>query len=98
MEDMVITWVNTEDDRDIVDAIVDEELENIDDVSAMDIDVYDEDCKEEDISLKDQKYTHLEAMEAMDVMRSYTTENVFPLEMLAAWIHVIGLQSIKCSK
>ena len=43
MEDMVSTWVNIEDDREIVDAIFDEDLENIDDVSAIDIDVYDDD-------------------------------------------------------
>ena len=46
--------VKIEDGRYIVDAIVDEELENIDDVSAMDIDVYDDDGEEEDVSLKDQ--------------------------------------------
>ena len=44
MEDMVNTWVNIEDDREIVGAFVDEELENIDDVSEMDIDVYDDVC------------------------------------------------------
>ena len=49
-------------------------------MSAMDIDVYDDDCEEEDISLKDQEYTHIESMEAMDVMRSYMTANAFPLE------------------
>ena len=79
MEDMVSTWVNIEDDRDIVDAIVDEQLENIDDVSEINIDVYDDDCEEVYISLKDQKYTHLDTMEAMDVMRYYMTENAFPL-------------------
>ena len=47
------------------------------DVSAMDIDVYDDDCEEEDISLKYQKYAHLEAMEAMDVMVYYMKENSF---------------------
>ena len=41
----------------------------------MDIGVYDDYCEEEDISLKVQKYTHLEAMEAIDVMRSYMTKN-----------------------
>ena len=40
-EDMVITWVNIEDYGEIVDAIVDEDLENLDDVSTTDIDVYD---------------------------------------------------------
>ena len=49
MEDMVITWVKIEDDREIVDGIFDGDLEIIDYVSAMDIDVYDEDCEEEDI-------------------------------------------------
>ena len=44
------------------------------------IDVYDDDCEEEDISLKDKKYTHLETMEAIYVMRSYMTSNYFPLE------------------
>ena len=39
-EYMVSTWVNIEDYRDIVDAIVDKELKNIDNVSSMDIDVY----------------------------------------------------------
>ena len=62
MEDVVSTWVEIEYDREIVNAIVDEELENIDDVSAMNIDVYDDDYEEEDISLKDQKCTHLDAM------------------------------------
>ena len=76
---MVSTWVIIEDDRDIVDAIVDEKLENPDDVSAMNIDVYDDDFEKEDISLNDQNYTHLEAMESMDVMRSYMTANYFPL-------------------
>ena len=66
----------------IVDNISDEELENIEKVSSMDIDDYDDDCEEKDISLKDQNYTHLEAMEFMDVMRSYMTENAFPLENL----------------
>ena len=37
MEYMVGTWVNIEDDRDIVYAIVDEELENLYDVSEMGI-------------------------------------------------------------
>ena len=45
----------------------------------MDIDVYDDYIEEEDISLKDQKYTHLEAMGALDIMRSYMTANTFPL-------------------
>ena len=80
-EDMVSTWVNIEDDREIVDAIVVEELKNHDDVSAMDIDVYNDDFEVEDISSKDKNYTHLEAMEAMDGMRSYMTENAFPLEI-----------------
>ena len=30
--------------------------------------------------IQGQKYTHLEAMEVMDVMRSYMTANTFPLE------------------
>ena len=34
----------------------------------MDIDIYDDDCEEEDISSKEQKYTHLDVMEEMDVM------------------------------
>ena len=46
---MVSRWVNIEDDREIFYSIVDEELENIGDVSAMDIDVYDDDCEEEDV-------------------------------------------------
>ena len=41
MEYMINTWVRIKDDREIVDAIVDEELGNIDDLSEMDIDVYD---------------------------------------------------------
>ena len=69
MEDIVSTWVIIEDYREIVDTIFDEELKNIYDVSEMDIDVYDDDCKEECISLKEKHYTHLESMEAMDVMR-----------------------------
>ena len=69
MENTVGTWVNIEYNRESVDAIFDKKLENIDDVSAMVIDVYDDDCEEEDISLKGKKYTYLEAMEAMDVMR-----------------------------
>ena len=81
IEDMVSTWVNIVYDREIVDAIVDEELENLDDVSAIDIDVYDDYCEEEYISLKDQKYTHLEAMESMDVMRSYMKAYYFPIEI-----------------
>ena len=44
MEDMVSTWVNTEDDREIVDVFVDEEFEKINYVSAMDIYVYGDDC------------------------------------------------------
>ena len=32
------------------------------------------------MSLKDQKYTHIKANEAMDVMRSYMTDNTFTLE------------------
>ena len=52
MDDMVSTRFNIEDDREIFDAIVDEELENIDDVSEIDIDVYDDYCEEEDTSLK----------------------------------------------
>ena len=56
-------------------------MENIDDVSAMDIDVYDDDCEEKDISLKYQNCIYLKAMKAMDVMRSYTTENAFLLEI-----------------
>ena len=32
MEDMVSTWFNVEDDREIVDTIFDEGLENLDDV------------------------------------------------------------------
>ena len=40
MGDMVITWVNIEDDREIVDAIFDEDLKNIGHVSTMYIDVY----------------------------------------------------------
>ena len=44
MEDMVSTWVNIEYDREIVDSIVDEELENLDDVLEMDIDVFDDYC------------------------------------------------------
>ena len=43
----VSTWVNIEDRGETVDSIFDEELENIDDVSAMDIDVYDDGCEEE---------------------------------------------------
>ena len=46
---MVSTRIKIEDDRDIFYAIVDEELENIDDVSEMDIDVYDDYCEQEDI-------------------------------------------------
>ena len=46
---MVSTWVNIDDDREIVDAIVDEYLENIDYVSAIDIDFYADDGEEEDI-------------------------------------------------
>ena len=49
MEDMFTTWANIEDDREFVDAIVDEELENLDRVSEKDFDVYYDDCKEEDI-------------------------------------------------
>ena len=40
---MGIKWVNIEDDRKIVDAIVNKELKSLDDVSAMDINVYDDD-------------------------------------------------------
>ena len=98
MEDMVSTGVNIEDDREIVDAMVGEELENIDDVSAMDIDVCDDDCEEEDISLKDQKYTHLEATEAMDIMIYYMAENALSLEFSAAWIDFIGPHRSKGSK
>ena len=80
MEDMVITWFNIEDNNEIADEIIDEELENLDDVSAIDIDFYDDDGKEYDISLKDQKYTHIKAMEEMYVMRSYMTQMFFHLE------------------
>ena len=55
IEDMVSTWVNIVYDREIVDAIVDEELENLDRVSVKDFDVYYDDCKEEDIWL----YTYI---------------------------------------
>ena len=47
---MVNTWVNIEDDREIVDDIVDEWLENLDGVSEMDIDNYGDGREEEDIS------------------------------------------------
>ena len=47
----------------------------------MDIGVYDDYCEEEDISLKVQKYTHLEAMEAINVMRSYMTKNDWPIRI-----------------
>ena len=80
MEDMVSTRIKIEDDRDIFYAIVDEELENLDDVSAMDIDVYDDYCEEKDISLKDQKYIHIEVMEVKGFMRYCIIENAFPLE------------------
>ena len=76
---MVILWVNIEDDKYIVYYIGDEELENIDDLSAMDIYAYETDYEEEDISLKEQKYTHLEAMEEMYFMIYYMMENAFPL-------------------
>ena len=56
-------------------AIVDEDLENIDDVSAMVIDVSDY-FKEEDISLKGGNYTHIEAMEAIYVMRYYMKKRI----------------------
>ena len=79
MEDMVSTQVDIEDDIDIFDIIVDEELENIDYLSAMDIGVYDDDCEEDDIFLKDQKYTYLQATEAIDFMRYYMTDNAFPI-------------------
>ena len=52
MENMLSIWVNIWDERESVDAIFDEYLENIDDVSAIDIDVYYDDCEKEDISLK----------------------------------------------
>ena len=55
-------------------------MENIDDVSEIYIGFYDDDCEEEDISFKDQNYTHLEAMEEMDVMRYYMTEISLPQE------------------
>ena len=71
MDDMVSTWFIIEDDNEIADDIIDEELENLDDVSAIDNDFYDDDGKEYDISLKDQKYTHIEAMESIYVMRYY---------------------------
>ena len=77
---MVSTRIKIEDDRDIFYAIVDEELENLDDVSAMDIDVYDDYCEEKDISLKDQKYIHIEVMEVKGFMRYCITANDFPLE------------------
>ena len=73
MEYMVSKWVNIEDDMDIFDSIADGELENLDGVSAIDIGVYDDDCEEDDILLKDQKYTHLQSVEAMDVMKYYMT-------------------------
>ena len=41
---MVSTWVKIEDYRKIVGAILDEELKNLEDISEMDIDVYDDDC------------------------------------------------------
>ena len=37
MEYMLSTWVDIEDDREILDSIVDEELENLDIFSAMDL-------------------------------------------------------------
>ena len=46
MEDMLSIWVNIWDERESVDAIFDEYLENIDDVSGMNIDIYDDDCEE----------------------------------------------------
>ena len=77
---MVSTWVNIENDREIIDAVVDEELEFFNNMSVMDIDVYDDDFLGEDISLEYQKYMNLESMEAIDVMRDYMTENDFPPE------------------
>ena len=68
---MISSWVIIEDDRDVVDAIFDKELENIYDMSEIYIEVYYYYCEKEDISLKDQKYTHIEAMKAMDMMRFF---------------------------
>ena len=65
MEVMVSTWVDIEGVTEIVDALVDEELENIDDVSEIDIDVYYYNFEKEDISLTDQKYTDIEDVEAI---------------------------------
>ena len=45
MEVMISSWVIIEDDRDVVDAISDKELENIYDVSAIYIDNYDYYCE-----------------------------------------------------
>ena len=42
---MLCTWVDIRYDMDILDALVDEELENIDDVSEIDIDVYYYNCE-----------------------------------------------------
>ena len=67
--------VKIEDGRDIVDDIVDEELENPDDVLAMNIDVYDYYLEEEGVLLEGKKYTRLESMESMDFMRSYMSAN-----------------------
>ena len=84
MNNMVNTWINIEDDREIVDSIVDsivdEELENFDDFSAINSDVYDDDCEEEGISIKDQMYKHIEALEEMDVIISYMPVNAFPIK------------------
>ena len=82
-------WINVEDDPEIIDAIVDDELNEIENVPMV-CDGKDElnDENDEDpesinaTSIKN--HTHQEAMQALEVLRSYVKSNHLKLETLNA--------------
>lgn len=89
IQSMADTWINVEDDPEIIDAIVDDELEDIENLAMIGDSEAEcnndlEDSEEPVASASIQKHSHQEAMQALAVIQSYVQSNDMKLETLHA--------------
>lgn len=85
METMIETWVNVEDDDAIIDAIVEEEVERLDEIGTegdgdVAIDDYAREYEEDPASYEGRKHSHSEGMEYPDSVTPYLESNDFSTE------------------
>ena len=87
-ESIIDDWFDIEDDAVVIDSIVDEDIENLDaiEVDNMIENEYDGEDEEAHSLDSQRKYTRLEAIHAMDILRAYMTSKNLPSNVFVSLI------------